>query len=68
MYQKYIMGQVEEQWGYTLTHFEFHLYTIKILRYINLWLIKLKLYTQHIYLLMACIEYDIKATCIVNLY
>ena len=67
MYQKYIMGQVEEQWGYTLTYFRFHLYTIKISRCINLWLIKLKLYTQHIYLLMACIEYDIKATCIVNL-
>ena len=68
MYQKYIMGQVEEQWGYTLTYFQFHLYTIKTSRYINLWLIKLKLYTQHVYLLMACIECDIKASCIVNLY
>ena len=49
MYQKYIMGQVEEQWGYTLTYFRFHLYTIKTSRYINLWLVKLKLYTQHVY-------------------
>ena len=67
MYQNYIMGQVEVQRGYTLTYFQFHLFTIKSSSYINLRVIKLKLYTQHIYLLMACIEYDIKATCIVNL-